>query len=145
MLYRTLAWSMEKDIRIHYNNGKVRTGINGLDELLYGGLQLQTVTYQGKGVETSDIRPLTISIVGDTGTSRSMLAMQLLHGITKSLMAMKTGCETSEGFIRLGSPVFFSSHDKLNLSDMLIDMTISKCVNKVIEDNACCDTGEYGI
>lgn len=62
----TLAWSMEKDIRIHYNNGKVRTGINGLDELLYGGLQLQTVAYQGKGVETSDIRPLTISIVGDT-------------------------------------------------------------------------------
>lgn len=142
MLCRTLAWSMEKDIRIHYNNGKVRTGINGLDELLYGGLQLQTVTYQRKGVETSDIRPLTISIVGDTGTSRSMLAMQLLHGITKSLMAMKTGCETSEGFIRLGSPVFFSSHDKLNLSDMLIDMTISKCVNKVIEDNAYCDTGE---
>lgn len=106
MLCRTLAWSMEKDIRIHYNNGKVRTGINGLDELLYGGLQLQTVAYQGKGVETSDIRPLTISIVGDTGTSRSMLAMQFLHGITKSLMAMKTGCETSEGFIRLGSPVF---------------------------------------
>lgn len=97
---------MEKDIRIHYNNGKVRTGINGLDELLYGGLQLQTVAYQGKGVETSDIRPLTISIVGDTGTSRSMLAMQFLHGITKSLMAMKTDCETSEGFIRLGSPVF---------------------------------------
>ena len=25
---------------------------------------------------------------------------------------------------------------------MLIDMTISKCVNKVIEDNAYCDTGE---
>ena len=97
---------MEKDIRIHYNNGKVRTGINGLDELLYGGLQLQTVTYQGKGEETSDVRPLTIYIVGDTGTSRSMLAMQFLHGITKSLMAMKTGCETSEGFIRLGSPVF---------------------------------------
>lgn len=39
---------MEKDIRIHYNNGKVRTGINGLDELLYGGLQLQTVAYQCK-------------------------------------------------------------------------------------------------
>lgn len=58
---------------------------------------------------------------------------------------MKTGCETSEGFIRLGSPVFFSNHDKLNLSDMLIDMIISKCVNKVIEDNAYCDTGEYGI
>ena len=106
---------------------------------------MQTVTYQGKGEETSDVRPLTISIVGDTGTSRSMLAMQLLHGITKSLMAMKTGCERTEGFIRLGSPVFFSSHDKLNLSDMLIDMTISKCVNKVIEDNAYCDTGEYGI
>ena len=136
---------MEKDIRIHYNNGKVRTRINGLDELLYGGLQLQTVAYQGKGVETSDIRPLTISIVGYTGTSRSMLAMQFLHGITKSLMAMKTGCERTEGFIKFGSPVFFSSHDKLNLSDMLIDMTISKCVNKVIEDNAYCDTGEYGI
>lgn len=63
----------------------------------------------------------------------------------KVAYGMKTGCERTEGFIRLGSPVFFSSHDKLNLSDMLIDMTISKCVNKVIEDNAYCDTGEYGI
>lgn len=131
----------EGHIKIHYNNGKVKTGISGLDELLYGGLQLQVWNYRNNR-ENIEVRPLRISIVGDTGTSRSLLAMQLLHGITKSLRSMKANCDETKDVVRLGYPVFFSGHDKQNLSDLLIDMVISKCVNKVIEDNAYCDAGE---
>lgn len=56
-----------------YNGEKIKTGITGLDKLLFGGLCLQSPN------PTEVDRPLTIAIYGDKGTSKALLAMQLLH------------------------------------------------------------------
>ena len=120
-------------MKIKYNNQKIKTEINGFDELLFGGLQLQNLIKEKENDNKNKVKvesPLTIVIRGELGTSRALLAMQLLHGITKSLR----GLEQSEqdGAIEIDDPVFYTDDkQKINVEDMLLDTVISKCVAKI--------------
>ena len=123
---------------IHYYGQKITTDIPGLDKLLFGGLHLQCPS-------TAEIEgPLTIAIYGDKGTSKALLAIQMLHGITKSLRGYDIFCKVGgvSKQIEFIEPLFCSSDGTSNVSDMLIDMVISKCVNAIVENNAS-DKGEW--
>lgn len=138
-------------MKFKYNHEKISTGILGMDKLLFGGiiLQEQKITkknpqensiLQKENIEKDnnkkvEIKELVITITGKSGTSRALLAMQLLHGITKNIrmLALKNDDDTG---IELSAPIFCSdSNDKNNLEDMVLDTLISKCVNSIIEDN----------
>lgn len=123
-------------MNILYNNQKLKTHIGGLDDLLFGGLHIQTI------VQTNMGRPLTIVIRGEYGTSRSLLAMQMLHGITKSLYKLET---KGDDGIQIGTSVFYTQDkSEENVSDMLVDMVLSQCVGKVIEANITEKTDNHG-
>ena len=123
-------------MRILYNNQKLKTHIGGLDDLLFGGLHLQTV------VQTNVVKPLSIVICGELGTSRSLLAMQMLHGITKSLSKLE---DNAENGIELAAPVFYTQDkSEENISDMLVDTVLSQCIGKVIEANITEKTDDKG-
>ena len=63
-----------------YNNEKLKTHIDGLDLLLFDGLCLHKNCSQ---------KTLTILIQGEEGTYKSLLAMQLLAGISRSMRALE--------------------------------------------------------
>lgn len=114
-------------MKTSYSNYKIETGINGFDDLLFGGLQLQTL---------GEKKPLIIVLRGELGTSRALLAMQLLHGITKSLIKLNKNLENEEK-VQISDPIFYTEKkSKNNISDMLVDTVISRCINKIIEENA---------
>lgn len=133
-------------MKIVYNNQKIETEINGLDELLFGGLQLQNIAEESKkknDCEAKDTfkKPLIVVIQGELGTSRALLAMQLLHGITKSLRALESNSQ--EG-IDIADPVFFTTNkSNINVSDMLVDTVISKCISHIVEENAKGEKGKW--
>lgn len=107
---------------------KRSTDIYGLDCLLFGGLQLQNV--DNNQIEN----PFTIVIYGKRGTSKSLLGMQLLHGLTKSLKKLPM---IPEQGINIGHPVYNTVNgSERNISDMLLDMLLSKCTNHIIEEQA---------
>lgn len=146
-----------------YQNEKIETDIIGLDRLLYGGIQLQetesiskkrengTTTVGNAGNDTvtahqGSPRPLKVVVLGQGGTFRSLLGMQLLHGLTKSLLKLRAleKCEERKD-CELGEPIFLSYHKhKENLEDMLLDMAISKCVQKIIKNNVESNTKWVG-
>lgn len=112
---------------------KIRTGIEGLDYLLYGGIYLKCPNIQQ--INT----PLTIAIYGDKGTSRALFAMQLLCGITRSIGNITftreiNGVKTK---IKMHAPFFYSDNKGVdNLTDMLMDMSISQTISYIIKNNA---------
>lgn len=113
-----------------YNGEKIQTGIAGFDKLLFGGLCLQSPN------PPEVVRPLTIAIYGDKGTSKALLAMQLLHGITKSLYKYEFIGE-SERKVKFLPPVYLTKEKHIdNVSDMLLDMLLSKCITDIVENNA---------
>lgn len=65
-------------MKIKYNNQKIKTEINGFDELLFGGLQLRNLIKEKENDNKNKVKvesPLTIVIRGELGTSRALLAM----------------------------------------------------------------------
>jgi hypothetical protein len=104
-----------------YQNYKIPTGIYGLDQILFGGIQLYPQIFEK---ETS----LSIVVYGETGTSKALFAMQLLHGITKFLRKLVKE-------IDFDPPFFISNKNKENIEDMLLDFLIAKGVNQIVEDN----------
>lgn len=120
-----------------YNGEKIKTGITGLDKLLFGGLCLQSPN------PTEVDRPLTIAIYGDKGTSKALLAMQLLHGITKSLkkydffVGKSKDGEGEKRKVEFLPPLYYTKEKYAqNVSDMLLDMLLSKCITDIVENNA---------
>lgn len=122
---------------LFYKNEKISTDILGLDRLLFGGIILQEPSIEkAKDGTITKIsgKELVITITGKSGTSRALLAMQLLHGITKNMRLLAQENKTGIG-LELGSPIFYSdTKDTRNLEDMILDTLISKCVNSIIED-----------
>lgn len=113
-------------MKIFYKNEKLQTHIKGLDKILFGGIQLQDVCYEGPTV------PLKITICGERGSSKSLLGMQLLHGLTKSLRALNN----PNGDWKLVAPIYITnSKYKNNLSDLLLDTLISQYTNRIIEEH----------
>lgn len=105
------------------NIQKISTGISGLDKILLGGLQLPM---SPSGAQNNKTQGIIITLKGCKGTDKTMLAMQVMHGITKSLRRYN-GEET------LLSPAFYSldkTHHQLN--DILLDLIISQCTRKMI-------------
>ena len=145
-------------MKFQYNHEKISTDILGLDKLLFGGILLQEQEEQkaqkdnekkgqkeeenaDKASEKDQVPPLisqkelVVTITGKSGTSRALLAMQLLHGITKNIRMLALKNETESG-LEFSDPIFLSdSKQKRNLEDMVLDTLISKCVNSIIEDN----------
>lgn len=116
-------------MKFQYNHEKISTDILGLDKLLFGGILLQ------EQEEQEIQKELIVAITGKSGTSRALLAMQLLHGITKNMRMQALKNETESG-VEFSDPIFLSnSKNKRNLEDMVLDTLISKCVNSIIEDN----------
>lgn len=102
--------------------GKISTGIQGLDKMLLGGLQLPLIL-SGEDVASSE-KGIIIVLKGDRGTDKTLFAMQMMHGIAKSLNNLE---------VKPKAPAFYSldkNTDQMN--DMLLDFIISKCIDKMI-------------
>ena len=102
--------------------GKISTGIQGLDKMLLGGLQLPLIR-SGEDVTLSE-KGIIIVLKGDRGTDKTLFAMQMMHGIAKSLNSLE---------IKPKAPAFYSLDKKTDqMNDMLLDFIISKCIDKMI-------------
>ncbi len=92
------------------NINKLSTGIEGLDTLFHGGIQLTNFNHDNTQ------RGLIIALKGTKGCNKTLLAMQLMHGISCALNKITTK------FISLNKST-------ADLSDMYYDMFISKLIN----------------
>lgn len=102
--------------------GKISTGIQGLDKMLLGGLQLPLIR-SGEDVASSE-KGIIIVLKGDRGTDKTLFAMQMMHGIAKSLNNLE---------VKPKAPAFYSLDKKTDqMNDMLLDFIISKCIDKMI-------------
>lgn len=116
-----------------YNNEKLKTHIDGLDLLLFDGLCLHKNCSQ---------KTLTILIQGEEGTYKSLLAMQLLAGISRSMRALERKQKKQNNIeetkdIKLGKSIFYSSNkSEDSLHDLLIDLIIGQCEEKVIKESS---------
>lgn len=100
--------------------GKISTGIQGLDKMLLGGLQLPLIR-SGEDVASSE-KGIIIVLKGDRGTDKTLFAMQMMHGIAKSLNNLE---------VKPKAPAFYSLDKKTDqMNDMLLDFIISKCIVK---------------
>jgi len=104
---------------------KLKTYIDGLDKLFYGGIQLRPSPQLDHPNEKGG---LIIAIEGSRGIDKSLFAMQLMHGLTLSMMESKGSGDA------LHEPRFYSTFkhsDQLN--DMLLDFLISKSVYSMMQ------------
>lgn len=98
---------------------KFSTGVYGLDDLLYGGLRMN---YSGSKKQPGII----IMLSGDSGVHKTLLAMQLLHGLMKSFR--------KEKILHDQAPLFFSlNKDQAHLEDMYLDFLVCHQVNELIQ------------
>ncbi len=131
---------------VYYNNEKLSTGIDGLDSLLYGGLQLQYDQFthivqnpykkhDPQARSFTGIAPFHIMIDGEVGTSKALWGLLLLQGLTKSLRRLTKEVKGAKK-LSIGNPVFCSQSISLrNAHDMLIDMLISKSMSQMAEEH----------
>lgn len=62
---------------------KIKTNLPGLDPLLHGGLQIDSLT--GSGSPGDSLSSIVIVLRGKKDVSKHLFAMQLMHGIARSL------------------------------------------------------------
>ena len=98
-----------------YKESEVRripTKINGLDRLLYGGLDFMK-------------KPFTIVIRGGAGTESTLFGLQMLYGIALSLNEK----EHLPIFPKSISPTFLTScHNPMDINKVVVDTYISSCI-----------------
>lgn len=101
---------------------KLSTGIKGLDALFYGGIQL----------DEQENERIIIAIRGVQGCYKTILAMQLMSGLTASLRErFKENPYHSENS---RTPKFFSlNKSSCELNDMYLDIVINREIYKYIE------------
>ena len=92
---------------------KIKTNLPGLDPLLHGGLQIDSLT--GPGDSKSS---LVIVLRGKKGVSKHLFAMQLMHGIARSLGRRHKDTEPKAIYYSINK-----NTDKLN--DSYIDFLIA--------------------
>ena len=98
---------------------KYSTGIKGLDTLFHGGIQLSD-SASGQGV--------IIAIRGARGCYKTILAMQLMHGLTKSRTA---DFKKSNKMRFRDAPRFYSfNKDSVALNDLYIDLLIIQTIHE---------------
>ena len=92
---------------------RIPTNISGLDELLYGGLDIIKA-------------PFCIVIRGGAGTESTLFGLQLLYGIALSLNEEKRGFPMGNDV----EPYFMTScHSKDDIDNRLTDTFISSCLH----------------
>ncbi|MBQ8852945.1 MAG: hypothetical protein IJZ67_01405 [Alistipes sp.] len=109
---------------------KYSTGIKGLDTLFHGGIQLSD-SASGQGV--------IIAIRGARGCYKTILAMQLMHGLTRS---RTEDFKKSNKRIQFRDiPRFYSfNKDSVALNDLYIDLLIIQTIHEYImsdKDSDC--------
>ena len=96
---------------------KLVTGIRGLDSLFYGGIQLN---------DQDNSNGLIIAVQGARGCNKTVFAMQLMYGLTKSLKEEKIAAHKAD-------PIFYSlDKDEVALNDIYLDLLIIQHVNEYI-------------
>lgn len=77
----------------------------------------------GEDVASSE-KGIIIVLKGDRGTDKTLFAMQMMHGIAKSLNNLEA---------KPKAPAFYSLDKKTDqMNDMLLDFIISKCIDRMI-------------
>lgn len=118
---------------VYDNVQKVPTGVFGLDSLFYDGLQLQNFCVPFSSIDEkqrNEEKGLIIVLRGERGINKMRLAMQMLHGISKSIYAMPSFASHAT------VPYFFSlNKSDDNLSDMFLDYLITKQIERIIKEN----------
>ena len=104
---------------------RIPTRICGLDNLLYGGLDIIK-------------RPFTIVIRGGAGSESTLFGLQLLYGIALSLSEN----ERDTPFTKPVTPYFVTScHKKIDIDTLMIDTFISSCIysmtRRIIDKSYC--------
>lgn len=101
---------------------KLKTHINGLDELFHGGIQIDCKTKHAAGADAS----IVIAVRGEQGTNKHLFAMQLMHGLTKSMRERDNGEVGADG---LRADQYFSINKATHgLEDMYLDLLISRWI-----------------
>ena len=116
------------------NAKKVPTGVCGLDSLFYDGLQLQNFNESDLVSATKSRnkeKGLIIMLKGVRGLNKMRLAMQMLHGISRSIYSIP-------GFSKYASvPYFFSlNKTKEDLSDFFLDYLITRQIDIIIRKSS---------
>lgn len=116
---------MNKKIVENNEVQRIPTRICGLDNLLYGGLDIIK-------------RPFTIVIRGGAGSESTLFGLQLLYGIALSLSEK----ERDTPFTKPVTPYFVTScHKKIDIDTLMIDTFISSCIysmtRRIIDKSYC--------
>ena len=123
------------------NAKKVPTGVCGLDSLFYDGLQLQNFNEKDSSSENKSRnkeKGLIIMLKGVRGINKMHLAMQMLHGISRSIYSIP-------GLSKYASvPYFFSlNKTKEDLSDFFLDYLITRQIDIIIRKSASGEDAVY--
>lgn len=117
---------------------KLKTGISGLDNLFYNGIQLQPIMDQKETVPLKDPQEdsskkksegIIIVVRGSRGIHKMQLAMQMFQGLTREIHEqIKEHWPVPPKFFSLNK-----SND--NLQDMYLDLLMGKEINKAVRDS----------
>ncbi len=102
---------------------KYSTKVEGLDELFYGGIHINEPKYFNDNAkkEDNDANGLIIALHGDRGCYKTMLAMQLMHGLSNSLDKIDI------------NPAFYSLNKKRgDLEDLYFDYVMTNVIYKYV-------------
>lgn len=109
---------------------KIPTGLNGLDELLYGGIRIDRGLNNEQEINAID-NGIIIMIYGESGVHKTLLAMQILHGLGKGIIKEKQGNENP----RIEPSRFYSlNKNETHLQDMYLDFLICKQQKQLIKN-----------
>ena len=110
---------------------KLSTGISGLDDLFFGGLQIH------KMADEKSCNGLVVLIRGTRGINKTLFAMQMMQGLTKDLRKKR--------IYNWSNPKFYSlNKNSEQLSSMYIDFLISKKINDMIIKDLGCEQDRFG-
>lgn len=113
---------------------KHKTGIYGLDQLFFGGIQLRLANSAHDYIKTEG---MIIAIKGNRVCYKTMLAMHLMHGLTKSLILRNSN------FFKSKVPKFYSLDEpEGELYDQYLDLLITRQIEKMIRETISGKTEE---
>ena len=118
---------------------KIPTGVTGLDELLYGGIRVDRDFYQ-KYEDSPVSNGIIIMIYGESGVHKTLLAMQILHGLSKGILR-----ENRHKGISVSKPTRFYSLNKegSRIQGMYLDFLICKQQNWLIKESLSKDPQQF--
>jgi len=101
---------------------KLKTHIPGLDELFQGGIQIDCKTRH----KSEDDSSLVIVIRGERGTNKHLFAMQLMHGLARSMRERNKEMDAKNN--PMPQQYFSINKPTQSLEDMYLDLLISRWI-----------------